>query len=696
MPELQIGQEFAGHRIEGLAGRGGMGVVYRATHLALDRLVALKLISGELGESEDFRERFKRESKTAASIQHPNVIPIYHAGEEEGLLYITMMYVEGTDLRELIASQGALEPRVAVELISQTASALDAAHNRGLIHRDVKPGNVLIGEEDGSRRAFLTDFGLTKQASSQSGLTKTGMFVGTLDYIAPEQLRGQGMDARVDVYALGCVLYQALTGRVPYPRDSEPAKIWAHMGEPPPSVVEQAPGLPPQFDEVVRRALAKSPEERYPSAGDLGRAALAAVGEAPITVAERSVAAGEAAAGLVPPPPTPPSGTPIPPGTAPGVPGPAPGTAPAGTAPGAAPVGAPPGTPPGGPLYGPGPPAPAPPAPPRRRSRTPLLAGLAVLALLVVGGAAALLLGGGGDSGGGDGPPAPGKVVGSRAEIGAEPDAATAGAGGAYAVLSDVEKEIAKVSPSGEVTKPSVPGGSVLTDVAVGEGGVWVADASGESLGGGDLVKLDPGSGSVAGGPFPTRASSFLIAVGEGGVFSADFEGMVSRNDAGSGDPTAGPVDLGGHIDDLAAGEGGVWVLDGERARVTRLDPASLERVGEPVKVGETARAVAVGEGKVWVANAGDDTVSRIDATTGQEDGPPIKVGSFPVALVVAEGSVWVANNFDATVTQLDASTGQPVGSPITVADDPDGIGFGEGRVFVVSGTEGEVTQIQP
>src|SRR3954447_18440080 len=295
MAEVAIGSEFAGHRIDGIAGRGGMGVGYLATHLALNRRVALKLIAPDLAADEGFRTRFKQESMTAASIDHPNVIPIYHAGEEEGQLYITMRYVDGTDLRALIAQRGKLDATTTAQIVSQVAAALDAAHAHGLVHRDVKPANVLIAGGDGEQHAYLTDFGLTKHAESQSGMTKTGMFVGTLDYIAPEQLQGGQLDARADVYALGCVLYQALTGNVPYPRDTEPAKIWAHMSEPPPSVVQTVGDVPPQFEDVVQRAMAKDPNDRYLSAGDLGRAALAAAEMRSLSRAERSVATGDAA-----------------------------------------------------------------------------------------------------------------------------------------------------------------------------------------------------------------------------------------------------------------------------------------------------------------------------------------------------------------------------------------------------------------
>src|SRR3712207_3426613 len=276
MADLQPGDVFAGHRIEGLAGRGGMGVVYRATELTLDRIVALKLIAPALAGDPDFRARFLRESRAAASIEHPNVLPIYYAGEHGDELYIVMRYVDGQDLRTLVRAAGHLDgPRVA-GIVGQVGAALDAAHERGLVHRDVKPANILIAGRPGAYHAYLTDFGLTKSAQAESGMTKTGMFVGTLDYIAPEQLMGGALDARADVYALGCVLYQALTGKVPYPAESSMAKMYAHGNEPAPVPSASVPGLPPQFDEVVARAMAKDPNERYLSAGDLGRAARAA------------------------------------------------------------------------------------------------------------------------------------------------------------------------------------------------------------------------------------------------------------------------------------------------------------------------------------------------------------------------------------------------------------------------------------
>src|SRR5215210_3186620 len=213
MAEMAPGSVFAGHRIETVAGRGGMGVVYRATQLALDRTVALKVIAPGLIEDDSMRSRFVRESKVAASIDHPNVIPIYYAGEEDGVAYIAMRYVRGDDLRSLVRTEGALEPRRAASIVAQVGTALDAAHGAGLVHRDVKPGNVLLGAGD---HVYLTDFGLSKHAVSVGGETRSGHWVGTLDYVAPEQIRGERLDARADVYALGCLLLFALTGCPPY------------------------------------------------------------------------------------------------------------------------------------------------------------------------------------------------------------------------------------------------------------------------------------------------------------------------------------------------------------------------------------------------------------------------------------------------------------------------------------------------
>ena len=295
MDELEAGFELAGYRVASVAGRGGMGVVYRATDVALDRPVALKLITGDLAGDPDFRARFQRESRIAASIRHPNVITVFRAGEEDGLLYIAMDYVQGTDLKELIVREGRIEPVTAAAIVAQVAAALDAAHAKALVHRDVKPANVLIADEDGRPHAYLTDFGLSKGMASESAMTKTGTFVGTLDYVAPEQVRGDRVDARTDVYSLGCVLYHCMTGTLPYPKESDVAKLYAHAHEPQPSARAVVPELPAECDDVLSRAMAKDPADRFQSAGDLGRAAEAAVAGRAASGADRTVAVGAAA-----------------------------------------------------------------------------------------------------------------------------------------------------------------------------------------------------------------------------------------------------------------------------------------------------------------------------------------------------------------------------------------------------------------
>ena len=273
-----------------------MGVVYRAHHTELDRQVALKLITPDLAKDEDFRRRFERESRLAASIEHQNVIPVYDAGELDGQVFISMRLVEGRDLRAALDGE-ALIPERAADVIAQVASALDAAHAAGLVHRDVKPGNIVLDESGEKPVAYLTDFGLTKHVSSKTQLTESGQFVGTVDYIAPEQARGEKVDARTDVYSLAAVLYETLAGEVPFPRDSTVATLMAHLTDPVPDVSRQEnANVPKAFDDVIRRGMAKEPENRFPSAGDLGRAAQAAAAGERLPRAERSVARGDAAA----------------------------------------------------------------------------------------------------------------------------------------------------------------------------------------------------------------------------------------------------------------------------------------------------------------------------------------------------------------------------------------------------------------
>jgi serine/threonine protein kinase len=293
--ELSDGDEFAGYRIEQRLGRGGMGILYLALEPGLERRVALKLIAPEAAADDVFARRFAEESRIAAAIEHPNVVPIYAAGEEEGVPWIAMRYVAGSDLGRRLAREGRLDQREAVDLIAQIGNGLDAIHAAGLVHRDVKPANVLLGGEAGAEHAYITDFGVARNVATESGLTQTGRFVGTLDYVAPEQISGGQVDARVDVYALGCLLFKLLTGEVPFPREGEAARLYAHLHDPPPAPSLYVPEVPMALDDVVVRAMSKEPDDRYPSAGDLGRAAQAALSGAAVAVPERTVATGAAA-----------------------------------------------------------------------------------------------------------------------------------------------------------------------------------------------------------------------------------------------------------------------------------------------------------------------------------------------------------------------------------------------------------------
>jgi serine/threonine-protein kinase len=377
-PDIAVESVFAGYKISGVVGRGGMSVVYAAEQVGLGRMVALKVLSPALAEDESFRERFAYESRVAARLEHPNIIPIYDAGEADGRLYIAMRHVDGPDLGTMIDRDGPLPVGRALFFLEQVAGALDQAHEHGLVHRDVKSANILIAEP--SDRAFLTDFGVVKQVSSR-GLTKTGYFLGTFEYAAPEQIEGRPVDRRTDVYALGCVLYECLCGNPPFKAETEASVIHSHLTEPPPRVTVVRPDLPAALNDVVAIAMAKAKEDRYPTCGELARAfRSAALGAGPSVAAEprlaapatvHSMAQEAVAAAAAASPPIPPAAPPE-------------QLAPADGAP-------PPAAPPPA-----GPPAPEPAKAPRQpRTITlsrGLLAALAVGALVVIGGIVAAVV----------------------------------------------------------------------------------------------------------------------------------------------------------------------------------------------------------------------------------------------------------------------------------------------------------------
>ena len=275
----RVGDEFAGYRLLAVLGRGGMSVVFQAENPRLGSLAALKVLAPELAENDLFRTRFLQESRTAASLSHPNVIPIYDMGSHEDLLFIAMRYVGGSDLRALLRSRRQLTPSEALYAVGQTGRALDLAHRHGLVHRDIKPANVLIEEgadAEDPDHVYLSDFGIAKHALSRSGLTDTGQFVGTALYVAPEQIQGHRVDGRADIYSLGCVLFECLVGQVPFVRDMDAAVLWAHVEDPPPRATALRPELPTAIDAVIARAMAKDPADRYPTSRGLMSEAKAA------------------------------------------------------------------------------------------------------------------------------------------------------------------------------------------------------------------------------------------------------------------------------------------------------------------------------------------------------------------------------------------------------------------------------------
>lgn len=378
-----VGDELAGYRLVAVLERGGMSVVYQAEHPRLGSVVALKVLAPELAADDLFRTRFLQESRIAASLNHPNVIPIFDTGSHGDLLYIAMRYV-GTNLRGVLRVRHHLLPSQALLIVEQTARALDHAHRHGLVHRDVKPANILIErgpDEDDPDHVYLADFGISKHALSRSGLTPTGQFLGTLDYVAPEQIQGRAVDGQADLYSLGCVLYETLTGRVPFVKDVDAAVLWAHVEEPAPPPSRLREELPPEIDDVLARALAKEPAERYSSCREMVRAARVAFDHPDL---ERVTV-------------LPPKTVPAPPS----VPRPrsAPEPAPRGVHAGSADAGAPVATGNAEPPFptprpagdGQPPPMPPPQAPPAtegpgRRRGTPVVAGAAVAALVVAGG----------------------------------------------------------------------------------------------------------------------------------------------------------------------------------------------------------------------------------------------------------------------------------------------------------------------
>ena len=507
---LKPGTTFAGHRIEGVIGHGGMGVVYRARHLSLDRGRALKVVAPSLSADQRFRERFKRESRLAAQVEHPNVITVHHAGEESGQLYLTMRLVDGVDLRRLVQASGPLDSAPAVRVLAGIAAGLDAAHARGLIHRDVKPANVLVERDGEAERVFLTDFGISRLAGSTESLTTTGEFFGSVDYVAPEQIEGEPVESRTDVYALGGVLHFLLTGQPPFPRDTELAKLFAHANAPRPRPSEVVPGLPAAIDAVVAKAMAKRPEERYRSAGELAAAAAAAL--------------GEPAPALAPPGPR----------VAPPIP--------AGVGDDAETVRLRQST----------------------RGRRPLMIG-ALTALVAAAVAGALALWGGDGS---DGQPAAGPQPTPEAtiEVANGPSGITVG-GTTVWVASTRAQAVDAIDPARDRAGKPIGVGGQPVSVAVGFGSIWVADHGTDKL-----LRLDPRKRPnpiripVRGRPTDVAVDDRWVWVTNGG------DNSVSRVDPRSNRVDRN-VPVGGAPRSVAIGEGAVWVASIDGKSVSKIDP---------------------------------------------------------------------------------------------------------------------------
>jgi YVTN family beta-propeller protein len=659
--DLRAGDVFAGHRITGVAGRGGMGVVYRAVQLDLDRPVALKLIAPLLAEDPSFRERFVRESRLAASIDHPNVIPIYYTGEHEGALYIAMRYVEGNDLRTLVRAAGPLDPERAANIVAQVASALDAAHQRGIVHRDVKPANVLLGAAE---HVYLTDFGLTKRIASQSGQTHSGGWVGTLGFVAPEQIRGERVDARADIYALGCLLFHTLAGGPPYHRDSDEATLWAHLHDDPPSLRTSAPDAPPALQAVIDRALAKEPEDRYQSAGDLARAALAAVGREPAPRGERVVARGAAA----------------------------PADAETAASPDQAPT------------------VLAEPAAPRRGARRPAwvwaLAAIPVLALAVV--AAIVLPSGGGTPGTTSGAPPTTPTRATTPTGAATPDTSVAGTlaktvtvggrpngvvlsnGLAWVLRARSDRLTTLRAPSGRRAPYHPTVGPLPASAVAAFGRLWVGVQRTSSLVAIGLRSHKPIGAPVA---LPAgRAKLVSVAAGERGIWVGlrGNPGLVIRVSP-SQRRVVKTLTMPDGLQDLAVGSGAVWVLGRRANTVTRIDVSTGRQ--QIINVGRDPAGVAIGGGAAWVTNSSDDTVTRID--TGSLVTSQIGVGDAPDRIAYGGGAVWVANRNDSTLTRIDPKTRRRVGEPVNVGANPFGLDVSGHGVWVTSPPDGTVQRVE-
>jgi DNA-binding beta-propeller fold protein YncE/predicted Ser/Thr protein kinase len=596
--DSRIGTKLAGYRLEALLGRGGMGVVYRAHDLALDRNVALKILSPELAEDERFRERFLTESRLAASIDHPNIIPVYDAGEVAGELYIAMRYVDGSDLKRMLA-EGPLPRERAIAIVSQVAGALDAAHERGLVHRDIKPSNVLLDERG---HGYLADFGLSRRLGEPGAALGAAQSLGTIDYVAPEQIRGEEVDGRADLYSLGCLLYECVTGKPPFARPSDAAVLFAHLEEEPPA----APGL----EDVMRTALAKDPDDRFQTGRELVEAARKALGLQPRRLgwpaAAGAVGLALIAAALL-----------------------AFFLTRGGNSSPAAQGG--------------------------RLLRIDPATNHVASSLPVGDGATAVAVGSGRvwvasyrDGTLWQVDPKTGGVT--KIPALGRPYAVTVNEGNAYVAALGPAQFAGNVAQFDAVTGGHEGGIDLFAcSLTSGAYGVWAAGCpnveqltiDGNNLRIGETVAI----------PYPDRlsAANFRealgdMAMGEDGIWVI---GDASDRRLWRIDPRrhriVSTIPLGFPPGSVAVGGGAVWVTDQLGDRLVKVDPAA-NRIVASVPVGRGAGGLAFGGGSVWVAGAIDHNVTRVDPATTRVVAT-IRVGASPQALAIGQGSIWVAGD---------------------------------------------------
>jgi YVTN family beta-propeller protein len=598
-PIPRVGSTFGAYRIDAVLGRGGMGVVYRAEDLRLGRNVALKLLPPELSEDQQFRERFLRESRLAASIEHTGVVPIYEAGEVGERLYIAMRYIEGRDLGAVVRQDGPMEPARAVTLVAQLADALQAAHAKGLIHRDVKPSNALVSADDAGEHIFLTDFGITEDVSTPRKLADSGVLAGTAGYMAPERIRGDSADARSDVYSLGCVLFECLTGQAPFARHQEVATIYAHLEEDPPRASVRRPGISAGLDLVVARALEKDPDDRWQTAAAMADAARAAVAPEPVAAAGARrpraalLAAGVAAALVVV----------------------------------VAVVAA---------LSSSG--------GDRLTAIDENHVGLIdagsgdITAQYPVGrDPSAVTVGGGSIWVANAGDETVSRIDKGRPivtiPVGRDPTAMAFAAGSLW-ITAREDRTLVPLNVAANRVGRKIPLSDAPRALAAGFGALWVAYEIDRKVARFDLTR----GGFTA--PIELAANPTALAVGAGSLWVASEEaGTVFRIDPRTR-AVAKAIAVGNGPIGIAVGERGIWVANRQDGTVSRIDPAT-NRVVRTVTVGEDPSAVAAGAGSVWVANSGDGTVSRIDPARSRV-AETIRVVGNPTALAIDGRSVLV------------------------------------------------------